>query len=218
MLTSRLAQASDDSDEKAYRECLADFVVTEDRQGEGLFLMHSITRNISAATWRRVRSRVGLIDIAQERERAKEWAQRLAIRTPTVAQLVSNLSGGNKPKVSLGKWLVANPELLIIDEPTIGLDIRTKYEVHNLIVRLANDGMSIIVISSDLVEIVRLVDRILVFRDGAVVGEHENTKSYDGMSRLVMSDILRGDATATAPPPVAASPNPLPVVTSEHKT
>jgi ribose transport system ATP-binding protein len=178
--------------------------VSEDRQGEGLFLMHSITRNISAATWRRVRSRVGLLDIARERERAEEWAQRLAIRAPTVAQLVSNLSGGNKQKVSLGKWLAANPELLIIDEPTIGLDIRTKYEVHNLIVRLANQGMSIIVISSDLVEVVRLVDRILVFRDGAVVGEHENAKVYDEMSRLVMSDILSGDASTT--PPAKRSP------------
>jgi ribose transport system ATP-binding protein len=173
--------------------------VSEDRQGEGLFLMHSITQNISAATWRQVRGRVGLLDIARERERAEEWAQRLSIRTPTVAQLVSNLSGGNKQKVSLGKWLAASPDLLIIDEPTIGLDIRTKYEVHNLVVRLANQGMSIIVISSDLAEVVRLVDRILVFRDGNVVGEHENTKAYDDMSRFVMGDILGVDSGPTSP-------------------
>jgi ribose transport system ATP-binding protein len=164
--------------------------VSEDRQTGGLFLMHSVSKNVSAATWRSVRRRVGLIDISRERSRAEECRRQLAIRTPTVAQLVSSLSGGNKQKVSLGKWLVADPEILIIDEPTVGIDVRTKYEVHNLIVNLANQGVSIIVISSDLVEIIRLVDRILVFRGGAIIGEHVNTKDYNAMSQTVMADIL----------------------------
>ncbi len=164
--------------------------VSEDRQGEGLFLMHSVAKNISAATWRSLRRRTGLMDIARERARAEQFKAQLDIRTPTVTQVVANLSGGNKQKVSLAKWLAAVPELLIIDEPTVGIDIRTKYEVHSLIASLANEGMSIIVISSDLVEVVRLVDRILVFRDGQIVAEHENNHDYDGMSRQVMADVL----------------------------
>ena len=90
----------------------------------------------------------------------------------------------------MASGLRLSPELLIIDEPTVGIDIRTKYEVHSLIASLANEGMSIIVISSDLVEVVRLVDRILVFRDGQIVAEHENNHDYDGMSRQVMADVL----------------------------
>ena len=152
--------------------------------------MHSIARNISAATWARTRGKLWLINTREERNRAEQYRQSLSIRTPNVAQLVSNLSGGNKQKVSLAKWLIADPEILIIDEPTVGIDIKTKYEIHDLVVQLAEQGMAIILVSSDLPEMIRLADRILVFREGQVLGSHTNTKDYEHMSEIVMSSIM----------------------------
>ena len=153
--------------------------VSENRQHEGLFLIHSIQKNIAAAVWQRLRRRS------------------LDIRTPDVARIVGNLSGGNRQKVSLGKWLAASPDILFIDEPTVGIDIRTKYEIHQLIYRLGEQGTSVVLISSDMPEMIRLADRILVFRAGRIVGDLDNSKAYDEMSRRIMSLIV-GDAGVAA--------------------
>jgi ribose transport system ATP-binding protein len=170
--------------------------VSENRQVEGLFLIHSIQRNIAASVWQRLRRRSRLLFAADERRLAEDYRKALDIRTPGVAQPVGSLSGGNRQKVSLSKWLAAAPEILFIDEPTVGIDIRTKSEIHHLIHRLAEGGMSVVLISSDLPEMIRLADRILVFRGGAVAGALPNSRSYDEMSRKVMSIIVGGAAAA----------------------
>lgn len=164
--------------------------VTENRQEEGLFLGHSVQRNLAATVWRRLTNRVGLLDLVKERELARRYRDTLEIKAPSLAQTVGNLSGGNRQKVNFAKWLAAEPEILIIDEPTVGIDIKTKYEIHRLIWDLAEQGISIILISSDMPEIIRLADRILVFRLGRIVGEVVNTKEYEAMSRAVMSSII----------------------------
>jgi len=114
------------------------------------------------------------------------YVKMLEIKTPSLSQRVENLSGGNQQKVSLAKWLAANVELLIIDEPTVGIDIKTKTYLQELIWDLAAKGTAVLLISSDMPEIVRLADRILVMRDGTIVGGVENTHQYDEASTSIM--------------------------------
>ena len=139
--------------------------------------------------------------------RALPNIQRLEVRTPSVRQTVDNLSGGNQQKVSVAKWLAADAEILIIDEPTIGIDIKTKAYLHELIWQLAADGAAILLISSDMPEMIALADRILVMNDFAIVGEVENTQDYDTMSEQIMGFIhdRPGPAGAVAAAPVAAA-------------
>jgi ribose transport system ATP-binding protein len=164
--------------------------VSEKRQEEGLFLAHTIARNISSTVWDKLRSRLGLLDTQAETRLAEEYRQKLDIRTPGITQLVTNLSGGNRQKVSIARGLAAQPEILIVDEPTVGIDIKTNAEIHDLIWNLAQQGISIIVISSDMPEMIRLVDRVVVFRDGKICGELPNSKDYDTMSKRMMELIL----------------------------
>ena len=163
--------------------------ISENRQEEGLFLTHPIARNVAVTVWNRLR-RFGFLDVAAERKTAEDYRAALAIKMTSPRQMVGNLSGGNQQKVSVAKWLAAKPEILIIDEPTVGIDVGTKYELHQLIWQLANDGMSIILISSDMPEIVRLADRILVFRSNRIVGDLANDRDYDSMSREIMGRIV----------------------------
>ena len=175
--------------------------VTENRQHEGLFLIHSVQRNIAATTWERLRNGLRLLFPGNERRLAEEYRTSLDIRTPSVTKVVGSLSGGNKQKVSLGKWLAARPEILFIDEPTVGIDIRTKYEIHQIIHRLGEAGTSVVLISSDMPEMIRVADRILVFKGGTIVGELANSKDYDVVSRQIMSLIVgTGAGGATVPP------------------
>lgn len=182
--------------------------VSEDRQGEGLFLLHSIARNVSSATWKRIPRKLGVFfDPRAEWARAERYREALSIKAASLGQAVGQLSGGNKQKVSLAKWLVAAPRVLVIDEPTVGIDINTKYEIHDLVVRLADEGMAIILISSDLQEMVRLADRICVFREGRIIDELMNEKDYGSVSDRVMSAILTLDAAgAPADDPAPAVP------------
>jgi ribose transport system ATP-binding protein len=172
--------------------------VSENRQQEGLFLIHSIQRNVAASVWERLRRRSRLLLSRDERRLAEEFKRMLDIRTPDVARVVGSLSGGNRQKVSLSKWLAAKPDILFIDEPTVGIDIRTKYEIHLVIHRLAESGISVVLISSDMPEMIRLADRILVFRGGGIVGELPNSRSYDDMSRRIMSLIVGAAEPAAA--------------------
>ena len=113
--------------------------------------------------------------------------KQLDIRAHSLAQQVGTLSGGNQQKVSLGKWLAADVEILIIDEPTVGIDIKTKNALHELIWNLAANGKAIIVISSDMPEIVRLADRILIMRNHRLVGDLSNNHDYEEVSAAIMS-------------------------------
>jgi rhamnose transport system ATP-binding protein len=140
--------------------------VSEDRRQLGLVLPISIFANITLPVLRRYLNRLGLIRTSQERRTAEAFKDRLAIRTPSIDLEVAKLSGGNQQKVMLSKWLNTNPSVLILDEPTRGVDVGSKAEVHAIIGQLAAEGIGVIVISSDLPEVLVLSDRVLVMREG----------------------------------------------------
>jgi rhamnose transport system ATP-binding protein len=153
-------------------------LVPEDRRQHGLVMEESIERNIVLASLNRVRSR-GLIANALSRDFASKWSQRLQIKFNRLADPVSTLSGGNQQKVVLAKWLSRQPSLLIVDEPTRGIDVGTKSEVHGLIQSLAADGVAVLVISSELPEMLLLADRVLVIREGRLVHEFTNAEATE---------------------------------------
>jgi rhamnose transport system ATP-binding protein len=152
------------SPERALRLGIA--YVTEDRHQHGLIKPMSIAANITLPTLQDYLSSVGLIRRHAERVAAEKFQRRLSIRTPSVDVNVENLSGGNQQKVMLSKWLNAGPQLLILDEPTRGIDVGAKAEVHRIIDDLSAQGMGIIMISSDLPEVLAMSDRIVVMREG----------------------------------------------------
>jgi rhamnose transport system ATP-binding protein len=142
--------------------------VPEDRRQHGLVMEMSVARNIALASLARLR-RAGLIFPGTERDFGAEWAKRLQVKYGRMSSPVTMLSGGNQQKVVLAKWLARKPSLLIVDEPTRGIDVGTKSEVHGLISSLAGDGVAVLVISSELPEILTLADRVLVMREGRLV-------------------------------------------------
>ena len=139
---------------------------TEDRRQLGLILPLSITSNITLPSLPRFLSKTGLVKRQAERSTAEEFKERLRIRTPSVDAPTGSLSGGNQQKVVISKWLETNPQVLILDEPTRGIDVGAKVEVHQLIDELASRGMAIIMISSDMPEVLAMSDRVLVMREG----------------------------------------------------
>lgn len=144
--------------------------VTEDRKGNGLVLIQDVKRNISLANLKEI-AKSGVIDENEEIVIANRYRSDLNIKTPTIEQKVRNLSGGNQQKVSLGKWLFVNPGLLILDEPTRGIDVGAKYEIYQIMNELVAKGMSIIMISSELPEVLGMSDRIYVMSAGKFTGE-----------------------------------------------
>ena len=112
-----------------------------------------------------------VIDSAHEDEIAADVIKRFGVRTPSARQLVGKLSGGNQQKIVIGKWLATKPKVLIMDEPTRGIDVGAKSEIHALMVELASQGMGILMISSELPEVIGMSDRVVVMRGGALVGE-----------------------------------------------
>jgi rhamnose transport system ATP-binding protein len=152
--------------------------VPEDRRQQGLVMEMSIGRNIALASLRRLR-RAGFIRSASERRFARDWAARLQVKYGRLANPMTSLSGGNQQKVVLAKWLGRRPSLLIVDEPTRGIDIGTKAEVHRLLEELAGQGVAVLVISSELPEVLRLANRILVMREGRLVAEFEHADASE---------------------------------------
>ncbi|MCP4168218.1 MAG: sugar ABC transporter ATP-binding protein [Chloroflexi bacterium] len=144
--------------------------LTEDRRKLGLIMPMSITSNISLPMLKGYLSRFGIINRNKERETAEAFQKSLTIRTPSIKANVEKLSGGNQQKVMLSKWLNTHPKLLILDEPTRGIDVGAKADVHHLIDELAQQGIAIILISSDLPEVLAMSDRILVMREGRQMG------------------------------------------------
>ena len=142
----------------------------EDRKAQGVLLGLPVSSNIAIARLGNV-SRWGVIVFRRLKELALEFVQKLSIRTPSISQLVRNLSGGNQQKVVLAKWLALRPRILILDEPTRGIDVGAKAEIHALMNQLAKDGVGILMISSDLPEVLGVSDRILVMHEGAIAGE-----------------------------------------------
>jgi putative multiple sugar transport system ATP-binding protein len=144
--------------------------VTEDRKGDGLILMQDVKQNITLANLQAI-SNQGVVNNNAEVKVANEYKTSLNIKTPTVEQRVGNLSGGNQQKVSLGKWLFVGPNILILDEPTRGIDVGAKFEIYTIMTRLVQEGMSIIMISSELPEVLGMSDRVYVVSSGRIAGE-----------------------------------------------
>lgn len=145
-------------------------LVPEDRKSEGLFLGQSVRSNTAVGLFETLAT-FGFIQYRKVEQWVKDAVARLKIRTPSLAQKVGNLSGGNQQKVVIARWLALNPKVLILDEPTRGVDVSAKAEIHALMNELALQGMSILMISSELPEILGISDRIVVMREGKLVGE-----------------------------------------------
>jgi rhamnose transport system ATP-binding protein len=152
--------------------------VPEDRRQQGLVMDMSVQQNVALASLHRLQH-AGLIRAAAERSLASDWAVRLKIRYGRLTDPVSTLSGGNQQKVVLAKWLARKPTLLIVDEPTRGIDVATKAEVHNLLAQLAGDGVGVLMISSELPEVLRVSDRILVMREGRLEAEYSRAEASE---------------------------------------
>ena len=145
-------------------------LVPEDRKRHGALLGTSIKHNINMPIYERI-SKASVIDSKTENETDKKYEKEMRIKTPTLDQLVKNLSGGNQQKVILGKWLAANAELIIFDEPTRGIDVGAKYEIYKLINELVEQGRSVLMISSEMEELMGMSDRIIVLAEHEITGE-----------------------------------------------
>jgi len=165
--------------------------VTEDRKGYGLVLEEDIRKNITLANLEAV-STGAVVDEGREWQVAAEYRQALRIRCSGTDQLVVNLSGGNQQKVVLSKWLFAKPELLILDEPTRGIDVGAKYEIYTIIDQLAQEGKGILMISSELPELLGMCDRIYVMNEGRFVAEYPVAEA--SQERIMRAIVNSGSA------------------------
>lgn len=150
---------------------------TEDRKDKGLILIDSVNRNISMSSLEKI-SQNGIVNEHEEVLHSENYKKRLNIRASSIHQTVESLSGGNQQKVVLSKWLMSEPELLILDEPTRGIDVGAKYEIYTLINDIAKQGKGIILISSDLPELLGVADRIYAIHEGQITGEIQK-KSFN---------------------------------------
>ncbi len=163
--------------------------VSEDRKAEGLILLHSVLANGGITIWRKLANRLGFLRDSTINSNVGPVLQRLELKTPSIYQTIGNLSGGNQQKVSVAKWLAAGVKLLIIDEPSVGIDIKTKAYLHDLIHELAGQGTAVLLITSDMPEMVDVADRILVMDGYRIKGEVENDRNYDAVSTAIMGFI-----------------------------
>ncbi|WP_025120122.1 MULTISPECIES: sugar ABC transporter ATP-binding protein [unclassified Serratia (in: enterobacteria)] len=157
-----------DSPAKAIEQGLA--FLTEDRKKSGLFLVLSVVENMSIVNLSAYTSKNGFVSQAQMAKDCMEQINRLNIKTPTMDQIINNLSGGNQQKVLIARWLLAQPKILILDEPTRGIDVGAKAEIYRLISELAHRGVAIILVSSELPEILGMNDRVMVMHAGRITG------------------------------------------------
>ena len=147
-------------------------LVPEDRKRHGALLEMCVKNNINMPIYPRI-SKFSVIDSKTEKKTAEKYKDDLRIKTPTLDQQVKNLSGGNQQKVILGKWLAANSELIIFDEPTRGIDVGAKFEIYKLMNDLVESGKTILLISSELEELMGMSDRIVVLSQGKITGEFQ---------------------------------------------
>ena len=171
-------------------------LVPEDRRQQGLVMEMSVSRNIALASMARLRNRLGLILGRTEGRFGADWAQRLQVKYGNASAPVSLLSGGNQQKVVLAKWLARSPTLLIVDEPTRGIDVGTKAEVHRLLASLAGDGVAVLVISSELPEVLTLADRVLVMREGRLAASM--TRAEASEEAIVAAGTAQTATTSTS--------------------
>jgi rhamnose transport system ATP-binding protein len=151
-------------------------LVPEDRRQQGLFMIAGVNRNISMESFAKLTDR-GLINFKRERDLTNSWREKLSIKFNNQADPVDRLSGGNQQKTVLAKWLATDPDLLIVDEPTRGIDVATKAEVHRLVNQAASEGKAVLMISSELPEVLGMADRIIVMREGRQVAEYSRKEA-----------------------------------------
>lgn len=164
--------------------------VPEDRKNEGLFLRMSVMKNSSIVMLDKI-SKNGVINSAQEFDVTRDYVEKLNVKTPNLEKEVMELSGGNQQKVVVAKWLANNPQILIVDEPTRGIDVGAKKEIHNLISNLAKSGVAIIMISSEMPEVLGMCDRIYVMHEGRIKSE---LSRGEATQEKIMEVILQEDA------------------------
>jgi ribose transport system ATP-binding protein len=164
--------------------------VSEDRKAQGLALDLDVGGNITLAQLKRF-TRLGFIQTAREEEAARESIARLGIKTPDARGAVANLSGGNQQKVVLARWLLTDPKILLLDEPTKGIDIKGKAEIYRLIEDLAARGLGVILVSSELPELLALSDRIIVLREGRLAGALDRSEATE--ERIIELATLRNE-------------------------
>ena len=169
--------------------------ISEDRKNEGLILQHSVLANAGVPIWRKLALAFGQLTDGRVREVVTPYLQKLEVKTPSLAQTVGNLSGGNQQKISVAKWLAAKADFLIVDEPSVGIDIKTKAYLHDLLRELADGGTAILLISSEMPEMIALADRIMVVDGYRVTGEVANTGIYAEISHQIM-DLIHSDPVA----------------------
>ncbi|WP_304528590.1 multiple monosaccharide ABC transporter ATP-binding protein [Anaerosalibacter sp. Marseille-P3206] len=166
--------------------------VTEDRKEKGLILMNDIRENITLASLDKI-SENGILDEYKEINVANEYLEKINIKAPNIFHKTGNLSGGNQQKVMLARWIYSDPDVLILDEPTRGIDVGAKYEIYTIINELAALGKSIIIISSELPEVLGMSDRIYVMNEGRFVGElTRDNASQENIMKCIIQSIREG--------------------------
>jgi ABC-type sugar transport system ATPase subunit len=170
----------------------------EDRKGQGLFGNLSVAYNVAITSMRRLAALGWLVQPRKEEGLARRYVRDLSIKTPNTRVKVANLSGGNQQKVVLAKWLAAQPRIFILDEPTAGIDVSSKQEIHNLIAGLAREGVAIMLISSELPEVLKLSDRVITMHEGHLTGEFTRDAAPNLVLAAAMGEGARRAQPATA--------------------
>ena len=182
--------------------------VPEDRGLQGLVRPMRVRENISMAVLKEL-SRASFIQRGPERSLADRTVEQLRVRTAGIEQIVGRLSGGNQQKIVVGKWLAAKPRILIMDEPTRGIDVGAKAEIHRLMSELAQQGMAVLMISSELPEVLGMSDRVLVMRSGQIVAEftrEEATQEKVAAAMMSAGSAVNGNGNGGAVRPLEGGP------------
>ncbi len=185
--------------------------LSENRKEEGLAVKMQLAENITMANVQEISQRFGVLSRSREMEAAQRYVKELTIRTPSLSQVVNNLSGGNQQKMVVAKWLFCDSKILIFDEPTRGIDVGTKYAIYELIGALAREGRGIIMISSELPEILGLTDRVLVLHEGslaATLTTAETTQEEILNYAAGVATSINGDARMSDQKPTQAREQP----------
>ena len=166
--------------------------ITEDRRGNGIFPIQNIEFNSTIANIDAYVNKGNLLNLKKMQEDCAEYIEKIAIKTPSQKQLIKNLSGGNQQKVLVARWLMTAPDIIIMDEPTRGIDVGAKAEIHRLIGELVSAGKSVIMISSEQPEVMGMSDRIMVMHEGDVMGilDNDGTVTAEQLMELA-SGIVR---------------------------
>ena len=164
--------------------------VTEDRKVNGLILSETIARNTTLANMKAISDKRGVVNVPKENQVAQQYVDAMRTKTPSIQQAVGNLSGGNQQKVLLAKWMFAQPDVLILDEPTRGIDVGAKYEIYAIMNEMVSQGKAVMMISSELPELLGMCDRIYVMNEGKIVAEFP---AEEATQEKIMGAILKSD-------------------------